>query len=619
VSGFIAIFNGDGTHVEPSILRTLVQSLAFRGRDGQHIWSDGPIGLGHALLRRSPEARNERQPFTLGSGTWIVADARVDARKDLLSALARESAEHAGVSTGAPDAELILRAYLVWGEECVQHLLGDFAFVIWDSTRRRLFAARDQFGVKPLFYAETSGALLVSNTLDCLRQHPAVSDRLNDLAIADFLLFDIIQEPSASAFQDIRRLPAAHTLTFQDGRISVCRYWNLSVPTPLTYRRTTEYVDHFRELLDAAVSDRLSGGDAGVLMSGGLDSPTVAASAKRVLIREGNPNGLRAYTEVFDRLIPHEERYYARLVAEKLQIPVEFLASDDARIFGRSHCHTPEPVHSAWPESTPEQLHPISASGRVALTGFGADPLLSSLLSVHFRQLLRHGRFGHALTDAARYLLAEGRLSRLYIRKRLRRWYPSENETASYPGWLNEDLERQLGLRERWESLSQEAASSETARAVAYEQTIAGLWTSTFESFDPGVMGIPVEACYPFFDLRLVHFLLALPTVPWCCDKELFREAARGVLPDAVRLRRKSPLPADPVVALLKKNDSAWVDQFEPVPELERFVRRKRVPKTFGGSDIWSSWIHLRPLSLNLWLSNGCLLPEIPSRPIPPL
>jgi asparagine synthase (glutamine-hydrolysing) len=312
VSGFIAIFHGDGTHVEPSILRKHVEFLAFRGPDAQHIWSDGPVGLGHALLARSPEARNERQPFSLGRDAWIVADARVDARKDLLSALARESAEHAAASTDASDAELILRAYLAWGEECVQHLLGDFAFVIWDSSRRRLFAARDQLGVKPLFYAETGGALLVSNTLDCLRQQPAVSDRLNDLAIADFLLFDMIQEPSASAFQDIRRLPAAHTLTFHDGRISVCRYWNLPVTTPVRYRRAAEYVEHFRELLDAAVSDRLRGGNAGMLMSGGLDSPTVAASAKRILLRQGNPNGLRAYTEVFDHLIPHEERITPR-------------------------------------------------------------------------------------------------------------------------------------------------------------------------------------------------------------------------------------------------------------------------------------------------------------------
>ena len=605
MSGFVAIFNGDGTHVEPSLLRKLTESLAFRGPDAQQIWSDGPVGLGHALLRKSQEARSERQPLSLDNDTWIVADARVDARKDLLSALRRESGNHAAVSLDAPDAELILRAYLAWGESCVQHLLGDFAFVIWDSTRRRLFAARDQFGVKPLFYAETGDALLVSNTLDCLRQHPAVSDRLDDLAIADFLLFDTIQEPSASAFRDIRRVPAAHTLTFHDGRVSVCRYWNLSVPTTVSYRRDTEYVEHFRELLDAAVSDRLRGGNAGVLMSGGLDSPTVAASAKRVLVRKGNPNGLRAYTEVFDRLIPHEERHYAALVADKLQIPIEFLSSDDAKIFAQAALHSPEPEHSALPSAAPDPLRQVSRYSRTALTGLGADPLLSSLLSAHFRDLLANGHLGQALADAARYFRADGRLSRLYIRRRLRRWFPSKKEAPDYPGWLNPELERQLGLRERWEKLSKPLDSNGMVRPIAYEQTVSSMWTSLFETFDPGMTGIPIEVRHPFFDLRMVHFLLALPTVPWCCDKELLREEGRGILPDAVRLRRKSPLPAEPLVAVLKKPESAWVDEFESAPELEKYVCRDRIPKVFGRSEIWSSWIDLRPLSLNFWLSKG--------------
>jgi asparagine synthase (glutamine-hydrolysing) len=603
VSGFAAIFHRDGTPVEPSILRKLAASLAFRGPDAQQVWSSGPLGLVHALLRTSREARNERQPFSLDGNTWIVADARVDARKDLSSALRCESGFHAGVSSDAPDVELILRAYLVWGEACVQRLLGDFAFVIWDASQRRLFAARDHFGVKPLFYADTPGALLISNTLDCLRRHPAVSDALHDLAIADFLLFDTIQDPAATSFQDIRRLPPAHTLTAHDGQISVRRYWDLPMPSPVRYRHGAEYVQHFRELLGVAVADRLRSDSAAVLMSGGLDSPTVAASAKSVLRRAGNSNGLRAYTEVFDRLIPHEERHYATLVAEKLRIPIECRTGDDARIFQHAGTHSPEPVHSAWPDSTREQLGQISVHSRVALTGFGGDPLLSSLLSVHFQQLLSKKHFGRALADVARYFATEGRLSRLYIRKRFRRWFPPETESPAYPAWLNEDLERRLGLRDRWESLSRGVPAGQMARSVAHQQTLAGSWTSLFETFDPGITGVPVEVFHPFFDLRVVAFLLALPTVPWCCDKELLRAAARGVLPDAVRLRRKSPLPADPLVALLRKTDSAWVDQFEAVPELKRYLVRERIPKAFGTSDIWSSWIHLRPLSLNFWLS----------------
>jgi len=99
--------------------------------------------------------------------------------------------------------------------------------------------------------------------------------------------------------------------------------------------------------------------------------------------------------------------------------------------------------------------------------------------------------------------------------------------------------------------------------------------------------------------------LLALPALPWCSDKELLREAARGILPDAVRLRRKSPLLADPLIALLQRPESAWVDSFEGVPELGRYVERRLIPKVFGEKDGWTAWIHLRPLSLNSWLQTN--------------
>src|SRR5262249_2505320 len=148
-------------------------------------------------------------------------------------------------------------------------------------------------------------------------------NRLDDRAIADFLLFDGIKEPGATVFADIRRVPPAHALTSKAGKISIRRYWQLSVTEPLEYRRQSDYLERFSELLDVAVGDRLRTDSAGVLMSGGLDSTTVAASAKRIFVHKGNPNGLQAYTEVFDQLIPHEERRYATLAAEFLKIPIE--------------------------------------------------------------------------------------------------------------------------------------------------------------------------------------------------------------------------------------------------------------------------------------------------------
>ena len=191
--------------------------------------------------------------------------------------------------SAATDAELILRAYRVWGEQCVDHLLGDFVFAIWDAPRQRLFCARDQFGVKPFFYAQLGSLFLFSNTLDCIRQHPAVSNKLNDLAIADFLLFDMNQDPATTSFADIQRLPPAHTLTCEAGP-------RLSSPLLDSFRRSARSFQARPkntssascELLDTAVADRLRTHSVAVFMSGGLDSPTVAASAKRVLSRNGS-------------------------------------------------------------------------------------------------------------------------------------------------------------------------------------------------------------------------------------------------------------------------------------------------------------------------------------------
>src|ERR1019366_8794264 len=159
---------------------------------------------------------------------WIIADARIDARSELIEKLKARSSAASNVSLSTPDAILILHAYDAWDDACVEHLLGDFSFAIWDERKKRLFCARDHFGVKPFFYAYTDSCLIFGNTLDCVRTHPSVSNRLNDLAIADFLLFEMNEDTSTTSFADIHRLPAAHTMSCQRQRLSVRRYWELS-------------------------------------------------------------------------------------------------------------------------------------------------------------------------------------------------------------------------------------------------------------------------------------------------------------------------------------------------------------------------------------------------------
>jgi asparagine synthase (glutamine-hydrolysing) len=607
MSGIVGILNLDGAPVDRALLERMTRYLAFRGPDAQEIWSQGPVGLGHALLQITSGTGIEKHPARLDGRLWIAADARIDARAELIGKLKAKSQAAGALSLSHPDAELILHAYDVWGEACIEHLLGDFSFAIWDAREKRLFCARDHFGVKPFFYAHTDSCFVFGNTLDCVRMHPSVSSCLNDSAIADFLLFDMHKDLSLTSFADVRRLPPAHTLVFKQGAVSMRRYWELRVTNPVVFRHEQEYLERFRELLDAAVADRLRAESAGVTMSGGLDSTTVAASAQRIFVRKGNPQGLRAYTEVFDSLIPHEERHYATLAADALGIPIEFLVSDHWKIFERAdklEYRTPEPSHTALPDTDWDQLRQVAARSRVALTGFGGDPALCGRLTVHFRQLLAKKQFGRILSDAVRFFGAEGRLSRLYLSTRWRILFSSKKVSSFYPPWLNEDLEKRLALRERWDSTERAGtpALGPSVRPEAHEVMSAPMWPSLFEMYDAGITKVSVEICHPIFDLRLVNFLLALPRLPWCTDKELLREACRGTLPNGVRLRRKSPLAADPLVAVLNLPEAGWVDRFEPVPVFEQYVVRNRIPAVHGERDVWSAWIHLRPLSMDFWL-----------------
>jgi asparagine synthase (glutamine-hydrolysing) len=604
MSGFIGILRLDGAPVDSRLLRDLTHFLAFRGPDAQEIWCDGPVGLGHALLQIPSLAPLEKQPAQLDGRLWIVADARIDARAELIEKLREKSPGARDLSLSTTDAELILRAYDTWGEACAEHLLGDFSFAIWDKPRRRLFCARDHFGMKLFYYARMGNTLIFGNTLDCLRIHPGISNRLNDLAIADFLMFEISVNLSLTAYADILRLQPAHALQCSGGNVMIRRYWTLPEEAPLRYKRWQDCLDHFREVFDTAVSDRLRGNSAGMLMSGGLDSPTVAVSARRVVDRRGGTFDLRGFTHFHEKLIPHEEKYYAGLVGQSLRIPIKFLNGDNCHLFDiwdDPMFRTPEPMHYAMGCRNCDPMAEVAVFSRVAFTGYGGDPALASLLSVHFSRLFKDGKYGRMFLDAVQYIAAEGRSSRLYLRTRFHRLF-GRNQRDEFPSWLNPEFLKRLSLRDRWEGVVNESHPNHSARPEAYEAIASPYWTSNFESFDASITRFPIESCHPFFDLRVLKFLLALPALPWCSDKEILRRAARGILPDAVRLRKKAPLIMDPITALLNRPESVWVDRFEAVPELSEYVQRDRIPKVYNGKHPFEALFHLRPLSLNFWL-----------------
>ena len=595
MSGIVGIVNWDGTLVDPRVLSRMAEVLKNAGPDGQHLWLGGAVGFGHAALRTSDEAVPEIQPLSLDGCTWITADARIDGRADLARALTAHGCHEL---RNASDAALILHAYRVWGESCVRHLLGDFAFAIWDGPRRRLYCARDHFGVKPFFYAEGARFVVFGSSLDCVRQHPGVSRALDDQAIADFLRDGAIQDPAATSFAGVRRLPAAHDLVGERG-VRAKRYWRLPVDGEIRYRRGVEYVEHFADMLDRAVGDRLRCRAAGVLMSGGLDSTTVAATAKRWLSRDAVPFDLRAYTTVCERLVADSERRYAQRVADTLSMPIHYRIVDDYHVFERWN---KTELCRAEPEADPllalhvDQLSDAAVNGRVLLTGYGADPAVR-LPASYAVDLLRRGELGRLAMELARYVIHCRRLPRVRIGTHARRWLALDARAAQGPpSWLNP------AFRERSPRAAAEQGPVHPSRPHAYGLLTSPDWPQIFESYHSAVTGVPVDVRHPFFDRRLVEYLLAIPPMPWCFDKTIVRLAMRGVLPEDVRRRPKTVAVGDPLVALLRAPDAQWVDEFAATAALHGYVDRDRIPPVCGERDAGAIWTNLRPLCLNHWL-----------------
>lgn len=617
MSGIVAIFSRDRAPVDRELLGEMTRFLSFRGPDAQQVWVDEAVGLGHALLqttgsRNTGESATETQPCTLDGQVWITADARVDGRAELVGKLESAGRQEARQAT---DPELILHAYQVWGEECLPHLIGDFAFVIWDKSRRRLFGARDHFGVKPFYYAEVGKSLLCGNTLHCLRLDPEVSSELNDLAIADFLLFDWNQDPAATYLAGIQRLPPAHYLVATEEAVQIKRYWTLPHPE-VRYRRGWDYVDHFRELLTEAVKDRIRTDKVTVFMSGGADSTLVAAVAHKVLGKPSDRAGVRAQTYVFDKAFRDEERKYSGLAANFIAIPIHHLPADDYYPFDRfleRQFSKAEPQVQPYDAFLFDAYRQVAGYSRVTLSGYGGDPALHTD-DGYISDYLKPGSMGELIVGIGWCIRLCRRLPRLGFRRLLKAKLGGQGPPVyfSYPRWLNQNLEKRLDLTGRWHRMNHKPASRDCARSRAHDALLDPMWPALFEGLDPGMTQFPIEQRHPFFDVRVVKFLTGLPALPWCQEKNILKAAGRGMLPDAVRRRRKTPLAGDPHSEYLRNcGPDWWSRHLNPVAaELTRYVNPDLIPRATAGSfhDIWRD---LRLVSLNYWLQLGRQSPRV--------
>jgi asparagine synthase (glutamine-hydrolysing) len=607
MSGFIGILNLDGAPVDGDLMQRLTQSMAFRGPDAQSVLCKGAVGLGHTLFRTTWEAQYERQPLTLDQQVWIVADARVDAREELVREL---GSAHDLALNQTPDPELILRAYLKWGESCLDHMIGDFSFAIWDGRVRRLFCARDHFGVKLFYYARTTSSVVFSNTITALRLHPEVSSRLNESAIGDFLLFDSNWTLDTTFFTDIQKLPAGHQFTLTAANFERRKYWQLVEPETVRFRDEGDYIEGFKERLDEAVSDRMRTDNVAISFSGGLDSTNMTLAARRVTQRKGSHTKLKAFTMVWDSLIPNNERYYAGLAAKALKMPVEYLAQDALRPydFWEGRFPQPEPSHEPLLMWGTDLYQHCANFSRILLYGEGGDEVFKSFKVC---TLLRHDRSLQTVVAFCNSIFRHNIFPPLGTGLHAwwkSRWRTTEVPEAQLPKWLNKDFVARLSLTGRWRwwvgnHRNDPLDALATGSKVRF---ITPLWENLLTITDMGFNGFPIEVRLPYLDSRVVLFGLGLPNMPWMHKKYLLRRVGAGILPDEIISRPKTPLRGDPVAMSLRHNKELLIElsgsHLSPILEdiLDVDEWRKSLRET--SFEYWPLWESLRVVSLNHWL-----------------
>lgn len=567
---------------------------------------EGPIGLGHALLGTTRESSGERQPATLEGRYRIVADARLDCRAELIADLQRAKQK---VPSSASDGELLLHAYANWGMTCVDHLRGDFSFAIWDAQHKQLFCGRDHFGIKPFYYAQVGELFLFSNTLNWLRLHPRISKDLNEAAIGDFLLFGLNYDNATTSFRDIQRLPPAHTLTVSPRVLQIKRYWAPPTDGRIRYAKAGEYVEHFQSILEAAVADRLRTDKLGILLSGGLDSSSVAAVAKESSRKNPAATEICGYTYIYKSLIPDQEEDYAREVAEFLRIPVKFMAMDEAQLFERwddPEVSGPEPVEDPFLAGISVAHRDISSDCRVLLSGEGGDELMDFQMWPYTADLWSTGKWRQLLTDLANYLWVRPFPWR-GIRARAMQWVGRDPDQPVFPRWLNQEFSRRENLEARWNGENQLPNwwPMHSIRPRGHRSLALPLWTHLFEQDDPGATRCLVETRYPFLDLRMVNYLLAIPPFPWFFKKTLVREAMTGRLPERIRMRPKTPLQGDPVSAQLRRTGADRLKEIPWSPDLDCYIDRLAMIAPHRKMDQEQASGSLRPYCLNIWLQSA--------------
>ena len=367
--GIAGRFNFDPRRpVDRDVLVAMTDAVAHRGPDASGYYSAPGIGLGHRRLSIIDLSTGD-QPLTNEDGTvWVVFNGEIYNFAEVRAELA--SAGHRFRTSS--DTEVIVHGYEQWGERCVDRFRGMFAFALWDANARRLMLARDRLGVKPLYYAEVPGrGVVFGSELKSLLEDPDVPREWRPDAIDAFLTLLYIPAPH-TIYRGVRKLPPAHVLIAERGRVRTSRYWDLSFTGDGDARREDDYLEQLDALLAESVALRqISDVPLGAFLSGGIDSTTVVA-----YMRQTSDRPPVTISVGFDHAA-YDEVAHAETVARHLgcEFHARQASPDVAALLPRLAWHFDEP----FADSSAVPTYYVSKAARelvtVALSGDGGDEL----------------------------------------------------------------------------------------------------------------------------------------------------------------------------------------------------------------------------------------------------
>lgn len=532
MSSIAAIYRRRGQPVQHGELHGMLDCLARRGPSVADCWQSGPVGLGHASGRTDVTT----QPLVSADGQIVIStDARIDNRDQLCLELGWSGTDRAGVT----DAGIILTAYERWGVECVEHLLGDFALIVWDARNRRIFCARDHMGIKPLYYFMSADLFMAASRIKPLLSVGEAGCSFNEMRIVEFMA-SRVDDAESTFYSGVLRLPAAHWLMIDAEGHRLERYWALDPGLELKLGGDEEYFEQFGELFHEAVRCRMLEGDRiGSFLSGGLDSSSIACVARDVLRSRGQDDPLNTYSAVFTNAPEcNEQVYIDAVLAQGGFRPNIVDASQLGPLQGWEELleAADEPYSSYNYYYVWELMRRASEQGvNVLLSGFDGD----STISHGKGYLVDYARQGRWL-KVARELRAR---QRHYGGRFWGYFLKLYREHALQP--LLRPLRRpnrSNGGQSAGAGLLPEEAGLPLAKRLHYRQLTWPLMCSVFELEAHAGSAHGIELRFPFFDRRLVEFCLALPVeykIRNGTSRYVVRKALADVLPRAITARMK--------------------------------------------------------------------------------